>query len=91
MALPRILCLALIIGGLTALVEATASFGLDNLLIPLLCYAFLFNQLPLPEIYLILNLILIIGFFVVVYKYRHVVDLSKLAIMESVLAVYITF
>lgn len=91
MALPRILCLALIIGGLTALVEATASFGLDNLLIPLLCYAFLFNQLPLPEIYLILNLILIIVFFVVVYKYRHVVDLSKLAIMESVLAVYITF
>ena len=91
MSMVRILCLALIIGVLTALVEATSSFGLDNLLIPLLCYAFLFNQLPLSLTYLVFNLLFIGCFAVVVYKYRHVVDMSKLAIMESVLAIYITF
>ncbi len=86
----HIFYLSLIIGTLTALVEATSSFGLDNLLIPLLCYAFLFNQLTLSQYYVLLNLLFIIAFFIAVYKYRHIVDLSKLAIMESVLAIYIT-
>lgn len=84
------LLISLTIGILTCLIEMTSWNGNDNLLLPLLAFAFLKYQINFPSIILLKNLLIfsILFIFLIIYS-KKFLSLSTLALFEGVLLAYI--
>lgn len=84
------LLIALTIGILTCLIEMTSWNGNDNLLLPLLSFAFLKYQINFPSIILIKNLLIFTILFIFLITYsKKFLSLSTLALFEGILLAYI--
>lgn len=84
------LLISLTIGILTCLIEMTSWKGNDNLLLPLLAFAFLKYQMNFTSIILIKNLLIftLLFVFLIIYS-KKFLSLSTLALFEGILLAYI--
>ena len=84
------LIISTIIGFNVALIEMICHTGNDNLFIPLTTYAFLTTHINLTVESLRMNLIILVGIFLVVSIVNRVKSWSKLALVETMVIGYLT-
>lgn len=85
----NIILISIIIAALTAITEASSSHGLDNILIPMLSFAFLKVHLEMDTQRLVLQLVYIAVFIALSFLRSKHANMSKIALMQGLLVAYV--